>query len=134
MVGQELEFGAQVREAELAEGASAADAIAYYLDPGHRRHIARGCTIVANASDLGRANAKARRSFTRAFEDMVDDFEAIAQTSSPESRQRALAAIATCVGSVCLARALTDEALVARLLESGREAALDLLGVAREER
>ena len=51
------------------------------------------------------------------------EFEAIAARAEGPKRERALAALATCVGGVCLARALTDEDAVAELLASCRKAA-----------
>ena len=81
-MAEDLEFAARLREAceafpdEPAEGAEAA--IRYYLTPGHRKKIARGCTIVSNAADLARGPRAARRAFSRGFDALVDEFEAVA--------------------------------------------------------
>ncbi len=126
-VGRELEFTRQLRlAAERSPDdprAAAADALAYYLEPGNRRKIARGCTVVSNAADMARARAPTRRAFTRVFRDLAHEFEQLAAQGGPGARARGLSALATCVGGGVLARALADEALIADLLEACREGA-----------
>ena len=101
--------------------AGAAEALDFYLTPGNRRSIAKGCTIVSNAADVARSSERARKAFTRAFEGMREEFrEVAADTKDPDAA--ALSAIATCVGGVVLARALSDEALIGALLDACRGA------------
>ncbi len=121
-VGRELAFGRKVREAgeqgpRLRDGADRA--IDYYLTPGNRHRIARGCTVVSNAADVARASPGTRRAFTRAFEGMRETFRDAADDAA-EPDAAALAAIATCVGGVVLARALADESLIEDLLAACR--------------
>ena len=133
-VGRELDFGRQIHSAmerqPEAPADGGADAIDFYLAPGHLKRIAEGCTIVANAADVARSSRKARRAFTRAFAGMQEEFQSLASENAPESEARtaALAAIATCVGGVILGRALDDKALIDELLGACRES------VARELR
>lgn len=132
-VGRELEFTRQLRlvaerSPEDPRGA-AADALAYYLEPGNRRKIARGCTVVSNAADMARARTPTRRAFTRVFRDLAAEFEDLAEAAPGERRARGLSALATCVGGVVLARALADESLIEELLAACREGALRDLGL-----
>ena len=134
-VGRELDFGRQLRNAqqrapeEPLTGAS--QAIDFYLTPGNRRRIARGCTIVSNAADVARGAPKARKAFTRAFRGMREEFAAIAEVAGDgdDAEARALAAIATCVGGVVLARALSGEAEIEKLLDACRASVERELGV-----
>jgi TetR/AcrR family transcriptional repressor of nem operon len=130
-VGRELDFGRQVRQAmerrPEAPLRGAGEALDFYLTPGHRKRIAKGCTIVSNAADVARSSAKARRAFTRAFEGMRQEFTGVAE-GADDPDAAALAAIATSVGGVVLARALSDEALVERLLAACRHAVARELG------
>lgn len=130
-VGRELDFGRQVRAARERDPdgplGGAGEAIAFYLTPGNRSRIAKGCTIVANAADVARSGRTARRSFTRAFRDLQDEFASLAEETG-EAESRGLAALATSVGGVVLARALEDETLVASLLEACRDAVARELG------
>jgi AcrR family transcriptional regulator len=124
-VGRELDFGRQLRMAmerrPEAPRTGAGEALDFYLTPGNRRRVAKGCTIVSNAADVARSSPRARRAFTRAFEEMRGEFREVA-AESPEPDAAALAAIATCVGGVVLARALADEALIGQLLDACRDA------------
>ena len=139
-MAEELEFAARLREAteasaeHPAEGAAAA--IRYYLTPGNRKKIARGCTIVSNAADLARGPRSARRAFSRGFDALVDEFETVAALEgestrepepAPSDRDRAMAALATCVGAVVLARALDGEARIDALMEASARAAIGML-------
>ena len=127
---EELEFEMRLRSARAARGVEGAlAAVDYYLAPGNRKRIARGCTLVANAPDIARASLPARRAFTEAFESLAGEFEALLAEGLAEAEpERAFAALATCVGGVSLARNLTDEALAERMLEACKRAVLDELG------
>ncbi|MGH0031221.1 MAG: TetR family transcriptional regulator [Myxococcota bacterium] len=123
-VGRELDFGRQLARV------GADQALDFYLSPGNRRRVARGCTVVSNAADVARSTPQARRAFTRAFAGMRDAFREAADGAGADAPEdAALAAVATCVGGVVLGRALADEALVERLLAAcRRSAARDLEG------
>jgi AcrR family transcriptional regulator len=133
-VGRELDFGRQVRRAmesrPEAPLRAVAEALDFYLAPGNRGRVARGCTIVSSAADVARGSARARRAFTGAFLGMQEEFREIARRGDPvqEPDAAALAAIATCVGGVVLARALSDEGLVEALLDACRDAVARELG------
>lgn len=130
VLSDELEFATQlerVRAAGEPDAAPALEAIDYYLAPGHRNRIGRGCTMVANAPDIARASKRGRERFTAAFGQLADEFEALLDDPTID-RERALAAIATCVGGVALARALTDDTLVGDLLGACRREVARTLG------
>ena len=124
MAEEELEFTQQLRDRREAGDARAA--IDYYLDPRNRTRIGRGCTMVANAPDLARAGAATRKAFGEGFGGLVDEFEALAE-GAPDARERALAAVATCIGGVTIARALGDDATALELLAACRDAVTERL-------
>jgi len=130
-VGRELDFGRQIERAmeEMSERPleAAAEALDFYLSPGNRKRVARGCTIVSNAADVARSSPRARRAFTKAFARMRDTFRRIA-VRAPDPDEAALASIATCVGGVVLARAIADEAMVEELLVACRRSVSRTLG------
>ena len=126
-VGQELDFGRQLRRATVEEPLGAAAALDFYLTPGNRKNVAAGCTVVSNAADVARAPARTRRAFTRAFDGMRAAFRDVAaDTENPDAA--GLSAIATCIGGVVLARALSDETTVEELLAACRAAVATQLG------
>ena len=136
-IREALDFGRQLRQARDPDAEAPEDvasALDFYLSPGNRERVARGCTIVSNAADVARGSARARRAFTRAFEDMRDEFRTIAEDASEDPDAGALAAIATSVGGVVLARALADEGLVEELLAACRSAVARQLGESEEGR
>ncbi|MEM7409595.1 MAG: TetR/AcrR family transcriptional regulator [Myxococcota bacterium] len=123
VLGEELEFAARLRSAREgvpdASDAAALHAIRHYLAPDQLPRIAAGCTMVASAADIARAPKRARKAFTDGFESLVDEFEHLA--GGPERRAQALAAVATCVGGVALARTFTDPSLAEALLAACHE-------------
>jgi len=130
----ELEFASQIRRlASDNDGdpvGGALEAIAFYLEPGHRRQIGRGCMMVANLPDVGRASLAARRAFQKAFRDLAGEFENLLNEERAPDPARALAAIATCVGGVAIARALPDAELAADVLGACKQNVLRELGQA----
>ncbi len=129
---QELEFAAQLRRLAATRGddpaQGAMEAVAYYLEPGNRRKIARGCLMVSNLPDVARASTRARRAFSRAFEDFAEEFETLLSEDLADEPERALAAIATCVGGVAIARSLVDVDRATTILEACKASVMRELG------
>ena len=134
-VGQEPVFAKQLRAGREGRPedpeVGAWEAVDYYLSPENRGRIGRGCTIVANAADVARSSKKARVKFTEAFEDLQAEFAALASERADDPDASALAAIATCVGGVVLARALSKPDLIESTLSACRSAVRGTLGAER---
>ncbi|MEY4509106.1 MAG: hypothetical protein RLZZ450_1228 [Pseudomonadota bacterium] len=78
-----------------------------YLSPRHRDNLSTGCVMPATISELTRADRVTRASMAEAFELVVAEFERHAPaTLGVTPRERALATLALCVGSLTLARTL----------------------------
>ena len=96
-----------------------------YLSVEHRDHCAEGCPSAALGDEIARRPAATRQAFTRELTSYVD---AIASRLDPceGARTDALALFALMVGTLQLARALTDRDQSDQLLARGVEAALRL--------
>ncbi|MGH6643977.1 MAG: TetR/AcrR family transcriptional regulator [Bradyrhizobium sp.] len=94
-----------------------------YLSARHRDNRARGCVLPALGADIARSSPKARQTFAKKFEEMIDSIVLFFPEASPgEARQIATSTLATMLGSMVLARASGDKALSGDILEAGRQA------------
>ena len=99
-----------------------------YLSPNHREDPAMGCPSAALLDEIGRCDRQVRDSYTQGAQAIID---AVAAHLSPDdpaaARSRATGLFTLLVGSLQLARAVTDEALSGEVLRAGISAALELL-------
>jgi len=99
-----------------------------YLSPQHRDESADGCPSAALLDEIVRRPAATRDVFTDELLDTADDIAARIDPADPEAaRLDALAIFGLLIGTLQLARALTDRDLSDRLLARGVETALKLL-------
>jgi TetR/AcrR family transcriptional regulator, transcriptional repressor for nem operon len=99
-----------------------------YLSTSHCRDIEDGCPLAALASEVARADQSVKASFEaivcqieRELNAHAKEFEATA------GRDRALAALAMCVGGLCLARSVQDQSFAEQILASCRRQAMKTL-------
>lgn len=96
-----------------------------YLSPAHRDDQGHGCALPALAAEIGRESAETRRAFAARIEDMVAMLaEQVPDASGAAARERAMAALATMVGALVLARAGGASRLSDDILKAGRDAVL----------
>ena len=99
-----------------------------YLSPQHRDEFADGCPSAALLDEIARRPATTRDVFTDELLDTADDIAARIDPADPEAaRPDALAIFGLLIGTLQLARALTDRDLSDQLLARGVETALKLL-------
>ena len=83
-----------------------------YLSKEHLAAIETGCPVSALGSEMPRQSPEVRRAATRRIKEMID---LVARQSpdwgQPGAHERALATVATMVGTLVLARAVDDPAL-----------------------
>lgn len=92
-----------------------------YLSPQHQQHVDAGCVIPPLVSEMERLGEAPKRTFEKELLAWKDELEEHLHHLPEEQREpAALGVIATCVGSMALARAVADEALSERLLHAGR--------------
>jgi TetR/AcrR family transcriptional repressor of nem operon len=99
-----------------------------YLSPEHRDQSADGCPSAALLDEIARRPTKTRDVFTNEVMGVIDDIASrLDPTDAEAARADALTVFGLMVGTLQLARALTDRKLTDRLLARGVETALKLL-------
>ena len=99
-----------------------------YLSPDHRDQLAGGCPSAALLDEIARRPADTRDVFTAEVMGVVDDIASrLDPTDAEAARADALTIFGLMVGTLQLARALTDRHLSDQLLARGEETALKLL-------
>jgi AcrR family transcriptional regulator len=99
-----------------------------YLSPEHRDHGADGCPSAALLDEIVRRPAATRQVFTDELTAVIDDIASRLDPTDPEAaRTDALTVFGLMVGTLQLARALTDRDLSDQLLNQGVTTALKLL-------
>jgi TetR/AcrR family transcriptional regulator, transcriptional repressor for nem operon len=101
-----------------------------YLSPEHRGQFADGCPSAALLDEIARRPADTRDVFTEEVMGVVDDIASRLNPTDVEAgRADALAVFGLMIGTLQLARTLTDRDLSDRVLARGVETALQLLDV-----
>jgi TetR/AcrR family transcriptional regulator, transcriptional repressor for nem operon len=99
-----------------------------YLSPEHRDQLADGCPSAALLDEIARRPSDIRNVFTDEVMGVVDDIASrLDPTDVEAARADALTVFGLMVGTLQLARALTDRPLSDQLLARGAETALKLL-------
>ena len=99
-----------------------------YLSPEHRDQCADGCPSAALLDEITRRPAATRQVFTDELLGEIDDIAAhLDSTDIETARTDALTVFGLMVGTLQLARALTDRDLSDQLLARGVQTALKLL-------
>jgi TetR/AcrR family transcriptional repressor of nem operon len=99
-----------------------------YLSPQHRDQCADGCPSAALLDEIVRRPAATRQVFTDELLGIADDIAARLDRTDPgAARTDALAIFGMMIGTLQLARALTDRDLSDQLLARGVDTALKLL-------
>jgi TetR/AcrR family transcriptional repressor of nem operon len=99
-----------------------------YLSPQHRDQCADGCPSAALLDEIARRPVATRQVFTDELMGVIDDIASrLDPTDLDAARTDALTVFGLMVGTLQLARALTDRDLSDQLLARGVETALKLL-------
>jgi TetR/AcrR family transcriptional regulator, transcriptional repressor for nem operon len=99
-----------------------------YLSPQHRDQCADGCPSAALLDEIARRPATTRQVFTDELMGVIDDIASRLDPTDVEvARTDALMVFGLMVGTLQLARALTERDLSDQLLARGVETALKLL-------
>jgi AcrR family transcriptional regulator len=99
-----------------------------YLSPEHRDELADGCPSAALLDEIARRSTDTRDVFTDEVMGVIDDIATRLDPTDVEAgRADALTIFGLMVGTLQLARALTDRHLSDQLLARGEETALKLL-------
>jgi TetR/AcrR family transcriptional repressor of nem operon len=128
VLAEQLRAQRQSLDAEPSDRAGLEAFVRSYLSPEHRNQFADGCPSAALLDEIARRPADTRDVFTEEVMGVVDDIAArINPTDVEAGRVDALTVFGLMVGTLQLARTLTDRQLADRLLDRGVETALKLL-------
>src|SRR6478752_3140091 len=128
VVGDQL--GRQVSQfRELPGGRRGLEAfVREYLSPAHRDHPDAGCPSAALLDEVGRCTGETRKAYTAGTKAILREICVRLSPEDPESaRDAALLLFTMLVGSMQLARALSDKRLSNTVLEAGIRNALATL-------
>jgi AcrR family transcriptional regulator len=99
-----------------------------YLSPQHRDQYADGCPSAALLDEIARRPAATKQVYTDELRGVIDDIASrLGPTNAEAARTDALTLFGLMLGTLQLARALTDRDLSDQLLARGMETALKLL-------
>ena len=115
-------------DAQASDRAGLEAFVRSYLSPEHRDQCADGCPSAALLDEIARRPAPTRQVFTDELMAEIDDIAArLDPTDADAARTDALTVFGMMIGTLQLARALTDRDLSDQLLARGAEKALKLL-------
>ena len=97
-----------------------------YLSTLHRDNPGHGCAIPTLGAEIAREGPKTRKAFASRVDRMIDTVgKQIADVPPKAARKQAMAAVATMVGTLVLARIAGNGDLSDEILTAGRAAVLD---------
>jgi TetR/AcrR family transcriptional repressor of nem operon len=128
VLADQLRAQRQSLDAEPSDRAGLQAFIRSYLSPQHRDQCADGCPSAALLDEIARRPAATRRVFTDELMGVIDDIASrVDPTDAEAARKDALTVFGLMVGTLQLARALTDRDMSDQLLARSVETALKLL-------
>lgn len=118
---------------KLAEGMPAERRLAIiadsYLTRTHRDDPGHGCAVPALGAEIARESPRTRKAFAARVEQMIDMLaDQIPDVPREAARRQAMAALATMMGTLVLARIAGNGEFSDEILDAGREAVLDSAG------
>jgi TetR/AcrR family transcriptional repressor of nem operon len=96
-----------------------------YLSPQHRDNPGHGCAVPALGAEIARESPKTRKAFAAKLDQMITMMaEQFTADAGRSARQQAMAALATMMGTLVMARVAGSGELSEELLNAGRDAVL----------
>ena len=103
-----------------------------YLTPAHRDDPGHGCAVPALSAEIGRESPKTRKAFAAKLEQMIEMLaEQTPDVPRKTARKRAMASLATMMGTLVLARVAGSGEFSDDILGAGREAVLERAAAAK---
>jgi AcrR family transcriptional regulator len=128
VLADQLRAQRQSLDAQPSDRAGLEAFIRSYLSPQHRDQCADGCPSAALLDEIARRPAATRQVFTDELTAVIDDIASrLDPTDVEAARTDALTLFGLMIGTLQLARALTDRPLSDQLLARGVETASKLL-------
>jgi TetR/AcrR family transcriptional regulator, transcriptional repressor for nem operon len=128
VLADQLRAQRQSFDAQPSDRAGLEAFVRAYLSPEHRDQFADGCPSAALLDEIARRPADTRDVFTEEVMGVVDDIASRLDPTDVEAgRAEALTVFGLMIGTLQLARTLTDRDLSDRVLARGVETAVKLL-------
>lgn len=112
--------------------------VGHYLSSHHRDNPGGGCALATLGAEVARENLKTRKAFAAKLEQMIDQLAGHGpDLTTAAARSHAMAALATLLGTILMARIAGSGALSEDILKAGRDAVIDrarLPGAVRKKR
>lgn len=106
--------------------------IATYLTKEHRDNCGAGCPSAALLDEIGRRSQSTRKAYGDGMLELADSFQVhFPHLDTEQTRSLVLALMSLLIGTLQLARAMTDESLSDQILKSGHIAATTLIDSAK---
>lgn len=100
--------------------------VEFYLSPQHRDNPGHGCALPALSAEIARESPKTRKAFAAKLDQMIGLIaEQFPGKAGKPNRKLAMAALATMMGTLVLARVAGSGELSEELLGAGRDAVLE---------
>lgn len=97
-----------------------------YLSPSHRDDPGHGCVITALGAEIARESPKTRKAFAAKLEQLIELMaDQIPGPPRKAARKKAMALLASMMGTMVLARIAGSGALSDDIMQAGRKAALE---------
>lgn len=126
-VGSQLEVQRQILGSALRQGGLAA-VVETYLSGEHCDDVGGGCPSAALLDEIARSSPAIRVGYTKGVLELVDEIAGAVRPEDPGGiRVEILAVLAQLIGTLQLARALTDRELAEELLKEATRSLLDRL-------
>ena len=104
---------------EAAPDSPYAALLAHYLSPKHRDDPGKGCAFAALGNDAARSGKVVRKAFAEGLAPLIDILaQSIPGRSKAATRRKAVAAMATLVGALTMARAVEGTPLSDEMLDA----------------
>ena len=122
LIEEAVAYAIAAKGQEVPEGFALSDYVSEYLSAEHRDEPGSGCPFAALCCEISRQSSGVRERFTAGVRDTVARLSSRLESGlKPRQREeRALAAMATLVGALVLARAVNDPKLSDDILRATR--------------
>ncbi len=102
-----------------------------YLRPAHRDNPGKGCAFAALTQEIARHPAETRAAFEARMAGFIGRIAALLPAEAPSPEGTAIGIMGVMIGTLQMARAVTDPVFSDRILENGVAAALALAAAAK---
>lgn len=127
VIGDQLHKQLEIFKIELENKDGLQTIINQYLSHEHLKNCAEGCPSAALLGDISKRTISTRQVYTDGLKDITSEITENIKNSPIDKKQFTLALFGLLVGTLQLARTVTDENLATEILKGGRETALSLL-------